>query len=152
MSDFQYATASSADDASAQVKGASDGSLIAGGMTLIPSIKLGLATPTDLIDLAGAGLSGISVESSTVTIGAMTRHADVASSKEVATAIPALSGMASGIGDPQVRNRGTIGGSVANNDPAADTLRHAWGWEQRLKQTIEKSLQMISLRAYLQRR
>ncbi len=120
MSDFQYAVASSADDASAQVKGASDGSLIAGGMTLIPSIKLGLTTPTDLIDLAGAGLSGISVEGSTVTIGAMTRHVDVASSKEVAGSIPALATLASCIGDPQVRNRGTVGGSVANNDPAAD--------------------------------
>ena len=120
MSEFNYAMASSADDASAQVKGTGDGSLIAGGMTLIPSIKLGLATPTDLIDLAGAGLSGISVEGTTVTIGAMTRHVDVASSKEVVNAIPALSGLASGIGDPQVRNRGTIGGSVANNDPAAD--------------------------------
>ena len=120
MSEFNYAMASSADDASAQVKGTGDGSLIAGGMTLIPSIKLGLAAPTDLIDLAGAGLSGISVEGTSVTIGAMTRHVDVASSKEVVNAIPALSGMASGIGDPQVRNRGTIGGSVANNDPAAD--------------------------------
>ena len=120
MSDFQYATASSADDASAQVKGASDGSLIAGGMTLIPSIKLGLAMPTDLIDLAGAGLSSILVEGSSVSIGAMTRHADVAASKEVLGSIPALATLASGIGDPQVRNRGTIGGSVANNDPAAD--------------------------------
>ena len=79
MSEFNYAMASSADDASAQVNGTGDGSLIAGGMTLIPSIKLGLATHTDLIDLAGAGLSGISVEGTTVTIGAMTRHVDVAS-------------------------------------------------------------------------
>ncbi len=120
MSQFQYATASSADDAAAQVKAASDGSLLAGGMTLLPAIKLGLASPSDLVDLAGAGLSGITVEGDTVTIGAMTRHADVASSKDVQKAIPALAALAGGIGDPQVRHRGTIGGSVANNDPAAD--------------------------------
>jgi len=120
MSGFHYATASSADDASSQVKGASDGSLIAGGMTLLPSIKLGLASPSDLVDLAGAGLTGITVDGGSVTIGAMTRHADVAGSSDVAGAIPALASLASGIGDPQVRNRGTIGGSVANNDPAAD--------------------------------
>lgn len=120
MTDFQYTNASSADDASAQVKGANDGSLLAGGMTLLPAIKLGLASPSDLVDLAGAGLSGISVDGGTVTIGATTRHADVAGSADVQSAIPALAALAGGIGDPQVRNRGTIGGSVANNDPAAD--------------------------------
>ena len=140
MSDFQYTTASSADDASAQVKGARDGSLIAGGMTLIPSIKLGLAAPSDLIDLAGAGLGGISVDGNNVTIGAMTRHADVAASKDVADAIPALALLASGIGDPQVRNRGTIGGSVANNDPAADYTAACLG----LGATIKTSTREIA--------
>ena len=94
MSGFNYATASSTDDASSQVNGASDGSLIAGGMTLLPSIKLGLASPSDLVDLAGAGLSGISVDGGSVTIGAMTRHADVAGSSDVAGAIPALASLA----------------------------------------------------------
>ena len=140
MSDFQYTTASSADDASAQVQGARDGSLIAGGMTLIPSIKLGLTAPSDLIDLAGAGLGGISVDGTSVTIGAMTRHADVAASKDVADAIPALAVLASGIGDPQVRNRGTIGGSVANNDPAADYTAACLG----LGATIKTSTREIA--------
>ena len=140
MSDFQYTTASSADDASDQVKDARDGSLIAGGMTLIPSIKLGLTAPSDLIDLAGAGLGGVSVDGTSVTIGAMTRHADVAASKDVADAIPALAVLASGIGDPQVRNRGTIGGSVANNDPAADYTAACLG----LGATIKTSTREIA--------
>jgi carbon-monoxide dehydrogenase medium subunit len=98
-----------------------DASLIAGGQTLIPTLKQRLANPSDLVDLGAiAGLSGIEVTAGTVRIGAMTRHATVATSAEVARAIPALASLASGIGDPQVRNRGTIGGSVANSDPAAD--------------------------------
>ena len=93
---------------------------MAGGMTLLPTLKQRLAAPSDVIDLAGAsGLSGISV-SGGVTIGAMTTHAAVAGSTDVKGALPALAGLAEGIGDPQVRNRGTIGGSIANNDPAAD--------------------------------
>jgi len=121
MSNFQYLSASALDEAAAKVKGAQDGALLAGGMTLLPSIKLGLSDPSDIVDLAGIGdLSGIDVEGGSVTIGAMTRHAEVAGSSEVATAIPALAALTGGIGDLQVRNRGTIGGSVANNDPAAD--------------------------------
>lgn len=121
MSNFQYLSASALDEAAAKVKGAQDGALLAGGMTLLPSIKLGLSDPSDVVDLAGIGdLAGISVDGGTVTIGAMTRHADVAGSSDVAGAIPALAVLAGGIGDPQVRNRGTIGGSIANNDPAAD--------------------------------
>ncbi len=121
MSNFQYLSASALDEATAKVKGAQDGALLAGGMTLLPSIKLGLSDPSDIVDLAGIGdLSGIDVEGGSVTIGAMTRHAEVAGSSAVATAIPALAALTGGIGDLQVRNRGTIGGSVANNDPAAD--------------------------------
>ena len=121
MSNFQYLSASALDEAAAKVKGAQDGALLAGGMTLLPSIKLGLSDPSDIVDLAGIGdLSGIDVEGGSVTIGAMTRHAEVAGSSEVATAIPALAALTGGIGDLQVRNRGTIGGSIANNDPAAD--------------------------------
>ena len=90
-------------------------------MTTIPSMKLGLASYKDIINIKGIKkLSGIKVSSKTVTIGATTTHAEVAKSKEVKKAIPSLAALAEGIGDPQVRNRGTIGGSIANNDPAAD--------------------------------
>ena len=84
-------------------------------------MKLGLASYKDIINIKGIKkLSGIKVSSKTVTIGATTTHAEVAKSKEVKKAIPSLAALAEGIGDPQVRNRGTIGGSIANNDPAAD--------------------------------
>jgi carbon-monoxide dehydrogenase medium subunit len=98
-----------------------DATLIAGGQTLIPVIKQRLARPALLVDLAAIReLKGIRRESSALVIGATTTHAEVASSPEVRAAIPALAKLAGGIGDPQVRNRGTIGGSAANNDPAAD--------------------------------
>ena len=97
-----------------------DGTLLAGGHTLIPTLKQRLASPSDVIDLGGAGLGGISVSGDAVTIGAGTTHAEVAGSSDVAGAIPALALLAGHIGDPHVRARGTIGGSVANNDPSAD--------------------------------
>ena len=94
---------------------------LAGGQTLIPVLKQRLASPSDLVALAGVpDLAGIRLGTGTITIGAMTRHADVAASADVARLIPALAHLAGGIGDPHVRNRGTIGGSLANNDPAAD--------------------------------
>jgi carbon-monoxide dehydrogenase medium subunit len=94
---------------------------LSGGMTLLPTMKQRLAAPQALIDLSAVpGLAGIRVGAGAVEIGAMTRHATVAASAEVAAAIPALAYLASEIGDPAVRHRGTIGGSVANNDPAAD--------------------------------
>jgi len=97
-----------------------DDKLLAGGQTTLPSMRLGLLAPTGWIDLAGiAELQGIRVEGNQVVIGAMTTHATVAASKEVQSRIPALAQLAGGIGDRQVRNRGTIGGSIANNDPAA---------------------------------
>ncbi len=118
---FDYHKPSSVADAIAVLKKADDGTFVAGGMTLIPTLKQRLAQPSDLIDLGGVKeLVGITVSGNTVTIGAMTTHAAVAKSAEVAKAIPALAALVGGIGDPQVRNRGTIGGSVANNDPAAD--------------------------------
>ena len=84
-------------------------------------MKLGLASYKDIIDIKRIKkLSGIKVSGKTVTIGATTKHSEVASSKDVKKAIPSLAALAEGIGDPQVRNRGTIGGSIANNDPAAD--------------------------------
>ncbi len=95
--------------------------LLAGGHTLIPTMKLRLAGPKHLIDLSQIeGLSGIEVTSRAVIIGAMTPHAEVATSAVVREAIPALAGLVEKIGDPAVRHRGTIGGSVANNDPNAD--------------------------------
>lgn len=93
---------------------------LAGGMSLIPVMKHRLAAPSDLVDLAALGdLVGVSAEAGVLTIKAMTRHAAVAASETVREAIPALGDLAGGIGDPLVRNRGTIGGSLANNDPAA---------------------------------
>jgi len=97
-----------------------DGSYLAGGQSLLPAMKLGLAAPSDLIDLALLpGASGISVESGSLRIGAMTPHAAVAASVEVRKQLPALAVLADGIGDPAVRTRGTLGGSLAQNDPAA---------------------------------
>tara|TARA_B110001452_G_scaffold54713_1_gene42176 strand:+ start:512 stop:1297 length:786 start_codon:yes stop_codon:yes gene_type:complete len=93
---------------------------LAGGMTSVPSMKLGLATYKDIIDIKHIKkLSGIKVSGKTVTIGATTKHADVANSKDIKKAIPSLAKLAGGIGDAQVRNRGTVGGSIANNDPSA---------------------------------
>ncbi len=121
MYNFDYHKPKSLAEAVAAIKKASDGKLIAGGQTLIPTLKQRLAQPSDLVDLSGvAELSGIKVDGKTVTIGAMTKHHQVAISAEVAKAIPALHEMAGLIGDPQVRNLGTLGGSIANADPAAD--------------------------------
>lgn len=97
------------------------GKLLAGGQTLLASMKLRLAAPEQIVDLGAiAELKGIRREAGQLVIGAMTRHCDVAESAEVRQAIPALAQLAAGIGDKQVRARGTLGGSVANNDPAAD--------------------------------
>jgi carbon-monoxide dehydrogenase medium subunit len=94
---------------------------LAGGMTTIPSMKLGLGTYKDIIDIKGIKkLSGIKVSGKILKIGATTKHVEVATSREVKKSIPSLAALAEGIGDPQVRNRGTIGGSIANNDPSAD--------------------------------
>ena len=121
MYDFTYHRATSVDDAIAKLNAADDGTLIAGGMTLIPTIKLRLARPSDVVDLGGvAALRGITAQGDAVTVGATTTHAEVAESADVKQAIPALAALAEGIGDAQVRNAGTLGGSIANNDPAAD--------------------------------
>jgi aerobic carbon-monoxide dehydrogenase medium subunit len=98
-----------------------DAKLLAGGQTLLPTMKQRLASPAAIVDLGKISeLSGISREGDAIVIGAMTRHADVATSAAVHQAIPALAALAGLIGDPAVRSRGTIGGSLANNDPAAD--------------------------------
>ncbi len=119
MQAFNYETPSSVAAAASAAK-ASGAKLIAGGQSLLASMKLGLAAPEALVDLAQvAELKGITVSGGTVKIAAMTTHAEVAASADVAKAIPALAALAGNIGDRQVRNRGTIGGSLANNDPAA---------------------------------
>ena len=118
---FNYQKVKSVADAAAALGKNPDAKLLAGGQTLIASMKLRLANPGQVVDLSEVPeLKGIKVSGSTVTIGAMTRHAEVAASADVKKAIPALAALAGGIGDRMVRNMGTIGGSVANNDPAAD--------------------------------
>ena len=121
MHAFDHHRPASLDEAVALRRRAADGAYLAGGMTLIPTLKQRLAQPSDLVDLGGlAELDAIEASGARVTIGAMTRHASVAASAEVKRAIPALAWLASQIGDRQVRNRGTLGGSLANSDPAAD--------------------------------
>ncbi len=121
MHNFNYQRPGTIEDAVQALTNASDGTLMGGGMTLLPTLKQRLANPSDVIDLGGvSGLSGISEDGGAIVIGAMTTHAEVASNAAVNAKIPALAVLAETIGDPQVRNRGTIGGSIANNDPAAD--------------------------------
>ncbi len=118
---FKFHKPSSIEDAARLFSGADDARYFSGGHTLLPSMKLRLAGPSDIVDLSGIdSLKGIKVEGDKVVIGAGTRHNDVALSAEVRAAIPALADLAGGIGDFQVRNRGTIGGSIANADPSAD--------------------------------
>jgi aerobic carbon-monoxide dehydrogenase medium subunit len=121
MYNFNYHRPTSVADAAAALTSGSEARPLAGGMTLLPTMKQRLSQPSDLVDLAKiAELQGIKASGSGLVIGAMTCHADVASSSDVRSIIPALAALAEGIGDPQVRHRGTIGGSLANNDPAAD--------------------------------
>jgi len=121
MYQFNYHKPASVADAAALLARNPDAKLLAGGQTLIAAMKLRLAAPPDLVDLGAlAELRGIKADSGTLSIGALTRHAEVATSKEVMQSIPALAVLAASIGDRMVRNMGTIGGSLANNDPAAD--------------------------------
>ena len=118
---FEYLRAGSLAEAGSLLAANPEAKLLAGGQTFIPTLKARLAQPSHVIDLARiADLKGISVAGGNVTVGAMTRHVEVANSAEIKGAIPALAALALEIGDQQVRNRGTRGGSVANNDPAAD--------------------------------
>jgi carbon-monoxide dehydrogenase medium subunit len=121
MYDFAYHKPASVADAVKLLAADGDAKALAGGQTLIPTLKQRLAKPSAVVDLSAIkDLAGISVGGGKITIGAMSRHGDVAASAEIKKALPALAALADGIGDPQVRNRGTIGGSIANNDPAAD--------------------------------
>jgi carbon-monoxide dehydrogenase medium subunit len=120
MYDFSYQKPSSLADAVKTLGADADAKALAGGMTLIPVLKQRLNKPTVVVDLAKLGLAGITVSGNSVTIGGMTTHGAVANSAEVKAKIPGLAELASHIGDEAVRHRGTIGGSLANNDPAAD--------------------------------
>jgi len=119
MTNFNFKNAKNSKEATKLISGRA--TFLAGGMTLLPAIKLRLAAYSDLINIKKIkNLSGIKVSSKYIKIGSTTTHATVASSNAVGKSIPSLAILAEGIGDPQVRNRGTIGGSIANNDPAAD--------------------------------
>ena len=121
MYETTYHRASSVDEAAAMFAKGSESKFLAGGHTLIPVMKQRLASPSDVIDLGKIKeLIGIETSTDTLTIKAATTHYDVANSGPAQKAIPALAYLASLIGDPAVRHRGTIGGSIANNDPAAD--------------------------------
>ena len=121
MHDFKYLRASSVADATTKYRGTEDGRYLAGGMTLLPVLKMRLDQPTALVDLGRLEeLRGITEEDGLLVIKAMTTHRYVATSALVQGRIPALAQLAGSIGDPLVRNRGTIGGSLANNDPSAD--------------------------------
>jgi aerobic carbon-monoxide dehydrogenase medium subunit len=120
MDDFNFQRPESVAAAVQRSKANAEAKFLAGGQSLLPSMKLGLAAPAELIDLARVReLAGIASDGTTLRIGAMTTHASVAASPEVRKTIPALAQLAEWIGDPSVRSRGTIGGSLANNDPAA---------------------------------
>jgi carbon-monoxide dehydrogenase medium subunit len=121
MYDFAYHRPKTLAEATAALKGKDEARAMSGGMTLIPTLKQRLAKPSDVVDLNGVKeLAGIKADGSSVTVGGMTRHFDVSVSPDVKKVVPALAYLAGHIGDPAVRNRGTMGGSVANNDPAAD--------------------------------
>ena len=120
MYDFNYHRPTKAADAANLIKKKKDGALMSGGMTLIPTMKQRLASPSDVIDLSGLENNAIKAGKTKISIGAGATHAEVAGNRDVKKAIPALAAMAGGIGDPHVRHKGTIGGSIANNDPAAD--------------------------------
>jgi len=120
MYSVNYHRAASVADAAKLLK-TDDAKLLSGGMTLLPAMKIRLAAPSDLVDISRIeALKGIKVSGKTVTIGAATTHYEVSTSEKLAKACPALTHLASLIGDPAVRHKGTIGGSIANNDPAAD--------------------------------
>lgn len=119
MYDFEYHKPGAIDDAVKALGADAEAKALAGGMTFIPVLKQRLAKPSAVVDLAGLGMTGIRREGNALVIKAMTTHREVAMSSEVASAIPALAALANNIGDRQVRYRGTIGGSLANNDPSA---------------------------------
>src|SRR5450631_1376046 len=139
MKDFSYHRPSTLSEAVTLLAASDDSRALSGGMTLLPTMKQRLASPKVIVDLAALpGLTGITIDGGSVTIGAMTTHAEVAASAIKAT-LPALATLAGLIGDPSVRHRGTIGGSIANADPAADYPAGLVG----LDATVETSARRI---------
>lgn len=121
MRDFEFQRATSVAEAVAALKRAPESKVLAGGQSLLPVMKLNLAAPSHVISISGLKeLQGVRKQGAQLVIGAGVTHAEVAGSAEVKSALPALAALAELIGDPQVRNRGTLGGSLAHNDPAAD--------------------------------
>ncbi|TNE57837.1 MAG: xanthine dehydrogenase family protein subunit M [Alphaproteobacteria bacterium] len=121
MYPFSFKRAATVAEAADLFKGSDDPQYLAGGQTLIPTLKQRLAAPSDLIEVSRIeSLKGISEDGGQIVIGAGVSHAEVAASELVRARIPGLAGLAGEIGDPHVRHRGTLGGSIANNDPAAD--------------------------------
>ena len=121
MEDFAFHRPGSVAEAQEAVRGTEDSKFMAGGQSLIPLMKLDMAAPPAVVSLAGLDeLRGITQQDGSLVVGAGMSHAEVAESSEVRASIPALADLAGGIGDPQVRNRGTLGGAVAHADPAAD--------------------------------
>jgi carbon-monoxide dehydrogenase medium subunit len=121
MENFNFHRPKTVADAVSALKSADEGKLLAGGQSLLPVMRLDMAQPSDVISLSGVDeLKGICMDGDTVIIGAATTHAEVAADDKVKDKIPALAELAGHIGDPQVRNRGTLGGSIAHADPAAD--------------------------------
>lgn len=121
MYPFEYVKAATLKEAAEFLAANPEARPVSGGMTLIPTLKARLAQPTHLVDIAGLPeLGGIRVDGDTLVVGAAVRHAEVHASESVREVFPALAQLAGRIGDPQVRNLGTIGGAIANNDPAAD--------------------------------
>src|SRR5215813_2362707 len=128
MHAFEYHRPKTMKDAVALLRKTENARPLAGGQSLVAALKLRLSNPAALVDLGGLEeLRGIKLDGGTLTIGALTRHSEVAASKDVAIGIPAVARLADGIGDRQVRNLGTLGGSLANNDPAADYPAAALG-------------------------
>lgn len=121
MHSFDYLRPATLEEATRLFRENADAKFLAGGQTLIPTLKQRLAQPSALIDLTRiSGLAGVKATAAGISIGAATRHADVAGAPEVKASLPALARLAAHIGDPAVRHMGTLGGSIANNDPAAD--------------------------------
>jgi len=139
MHSFAYHKPTTLDEASRLLAADEQSRLLAGGQTLLPTLKNRLASPAALIDLKGLrNLDGIQKVGDALIVGALARHDAVATSPVVAAAIPALASLAANIGDAQVRNRGTLGGSVANNDPAADYPAALLGLGATVKTTVRE--------------
>ena len=119
MYSTKFVIAESSSEVAQALGSAEEGKILAGGMTIIPTLKQRLAKPDCLVDLSACGLDKIEEKGSEIRVGSMAKHVTVSESDTISRSIPALAELASGIGDRQVRNRGTMGGSVANNDPAA---------------------------------